>query len=266
MHRFINEDKFVHLCQTLEVTQRFAAHLRQLIHYKVVLICDDSGSMQSRTNYNETRWDELRRFVTTVFSVTEAFEQSPLDVLFLNRGAVMNVQQLAQITEIFAAPPKGWTPIVPILRQVLQHRYEADDAGYRGRLIIICTDGQPTDDRGNVNLAQLKQVLLKERRATDYVTFLACTDDDDAVGYLNEWDVQIPRVDVVDDYRSEKKEVLHAQGQQFPFTYADYVVKVLMGSVVPELDHLDERRRDYGVQTDCTNRAPSARKNDCVVQ
>jgi len=241
--RFINEYKFTQTCQHYEISGAFVQYLRSLINYKVVIIADDSGSMNSPTNYGEPRWNELCRFIQTVFSLTEMIENSPLDVHFLNRGALLNVQQLAQITEAFCAPPRGATPIVPVLRHVLAQPY---DESYVGRIIIICTDGEPTDEQNRVNTAQLYNVLMCQRKRNDYVTFLACTDDDDAIAYLNRWDREIPRVDVIDDYPNEKKEVLRAQGRHFSFTFGEYVVKTLMGAVIPALDRLDE-----GVDVDC---------------
>jgi hypothetical protein len=46
-------------------------------------------------------------------------------------------------------------------------------------------------------------------------------DDDDCIGYLNDWDKNIPNLDVVDDYRNEKKEIQARQGKQFPFSFGD---------------------------------------------
>ncbi len=236
--RHLDEERFQYVCQHYEIKNLFAHCLRtELCKYKVVLICDDSGSMNQLTDYREPRWNELCRFVTTVFTVTECVENSPLDVHFLNRGGIMGVQRLEQISQAFAAPPNGPTPIVPVFRAALRRPY---DSSYQGRIFIICTDGEPTDQGNHVNTEQLRQVLLKERAHNDYVTFLACTDDDDAIGYLNRWDKQIPRLDVVDDYANEKKEVQYAQGRHFAFTPGDYVVKILLGSVVPALDKLDE--------------------------
>ena len=81
--------------------------------------------------------------------------------------------------------------------------------------------------------------------------------------YLNHWDKQIPHLDVADDYRSERHQILKMQGKDFPFSFGDvcssknffsrdrilvfvflskYVVKVLMGSVDEWFDTLDERR------------------------
>ena len=239
MNRYINEDRFLALCQEHEVSEKFAAYIRLLIDYKVVIIADDSGSMKKTVDGGpNTRWGELCQFVNTVFAVTQVVENSPLDVCFLNRASITRVQTLEEIKTAFHAPPNGWTPTTRILKEVLKQRY---DSSYKGRLILICTDGEPTDDRGNVCIDELRRVLENGRSTTDYVTFLACTDDEDSIGYLNEWDTSIPRVDVVDDYKSERKEVLDAQGSQFRFSYTDYVVKVVMGSIVPELDRLDER-------------------------
>ena len=41
------------------------------------------------------------------------------------------------------------------------------------------------------------------------------------MAYLNDWDKKIPNLDVVDDYKSEKKEILACQGNSFPFSYGD---------------------------------------------
>lgn len=152
----------------------------------------------------------------------------------------MNVQRLEDIKTAFMSPPAGATPIVPILKTILKQQ----ELIYEGRIIMIATDGEPTDERNYVNIPQLKQVLVKERAYNDYISFLACTDDDSAIAYLNKWDKDLPRLDVTDDYLNEKKEVLAAQGRNFSFTYGDYVVKTMLGSVVPEIDRLDEIHYD----------------------
>jgi hypothetical protein len=238
MQRFINEERFLQVCKDYEISGLFANHLRQLFQYKVVLVCDDSSSMKNMTNYGERRWDELCRFVQTVFSVTECIENSPLDVYFLNRASILGVQQLAQIHAAFVNPPSGWTPLVPVLRTALAQPYCPSYT--RGRIFIICTDGEPTDEYNRGNTRQLYQLLEQGRRANDYVTFLACTDDDNSIDYLNRWDVQLKRCDVVDDFTNERREILWAQGRNFAFSYGDYVVKTLMGSAIPALDKLDE--------------------------
>ena len=45
-------------------------------------------------------------------------------------------------------------------------------------------------------------------------------------------DDSIENIDVVDDYISERAQVLMIQGNSFAFNTGDYVVKTLLGAVV----------------------------------
>ena len=46
-------------------------------------------------------------------------------------------------------------------------------------------------------------------------------DDDQSMAYLNDWDKKIPNLDVVDDYRSERKEIQACRGKDIPFSFGD---------------------------------------------
>ena len=84
---------------------------------------------------------------------------------------------------------------------------------------------------------------LENRRPLDkiFVTIVACTDDEYSLKYLNNWDVNIPNLDVVDDYDSERREIYSAGRLKYGFTFGDYVAKILLGSFVKEIDSLDEK-------------------------
>ena len=73
-----------------------------------------------------------------------------------------------------------------------------------------------------------------------FTTVVVCTDDDESVEYLNKWDRQLPNLDVVDDFRNERRQIQKVNGRNFRFSFGDYVVKSLIGSIDPELDRLDE--------------------------
>ena len=111
--------------------------------------------------------------------------------------------------------------------------------GIKGSLCVSKIDSNFI--KGNVNVLQFKNTLLGRSNRV-YTTIVACTDDDDSVGYLNKWDKTMKNIDIVDDYKSEKTEVKSAQSQQFSFTFGDYVVKSLIGSIDPELDNLDQKQ------------------------
>jgi hypothetical protein len=46
-------------------------------------------------------------------------------------------------------------------------------------------------------------------------------DDKQSMEYLNDWDKKIPNLDVVDDYRSESKEIQACRGKNLPFSFGD---------------------------------------------
>ncbi|CAF3035943.1 unnamed protein product [Rotaria sp. Silwood2] len=212
-----NFDKFV---RRYEINQTFAKKLLALDGYEIVFVCDDSGSMNTPLgdvfgylNNSRTRWDELKQTVSIVVDLASTLDPNGVDVYFLNRKPIFNVRHSSELVPIFDVPPEA-------------------------------TDGIPTDDDGYQDIGSLKKVLQYERNPTHRipVTIIACTDDDQSMDYLNDWDKEIPNLDVVDDYRSEKRQILRCQGNDFPFSFGDYIVKILLGGIDKWFDDLDERK------------------------
>jgi hypothetical protein len=241
--------KFEHLVNRYEINREFATRLRGLEGFEIVFIVDDSGSMNTPLgditgpfDHNPTRWDELRQTVSIVVDIASVFDPDGIDIFFLNRQSMHNVKNAEELIPVFAVPPAGPTPIVRVLRQVLQAKQL--EIQERKLLVLIATDGVPTNDNGQQDTKTLEHALRHERNPINRipVTIIACTDDHDCIGYLNNWDKKIPSLDVADDYRSEREEIHKVQGKDFPFSFGDYVVKVLMGAVDDWFDTLDERR------------------------
>ncbi|CAF4636846.1 unnamed protein product, partial [Rotaria socialis] len=69
----------------------------------------------------------------------------------------------------------GATPVVRVFRQIL--RDKKAQIQERNLLILLATDGAPTDDYGNLKVQELRQFLLSERKPTKRipVTIIACT-------------------------------------------------------------------------------------------
>ncbi|CAF1132774.1 unnamed protein product [Didymodactylos carnosus] len=246
--------KFRDIVNKYEINHDFALRIRGLEGFEIVLICDDSGSMSTpvidTTNKSSSpfhqfpsRWDELKHTVSIVVDLAATLDPDGVDIYFLNRQPMLSVKQSSELQEHFAMRPHGLTPITKILSYVLeQKRSQIYD---RKLLILIATDGLPTDEQGAIDLINLEDCLKNDRgKEIDriYITFIACTNDLNSVGYLNEWDKKIKNIDVVDDYVSERNEIWAVQGKKFPFSYGDYVVKLLMGAVDPWFDQLDEKK------------------------
>lgn len=191
------------------------------------------------------RWDELKYFSKIGIEIANIFNPSGCtDVYFLNRPRAHGVRSAEDLAAHFVQPPNGYTPLARILATVLKDNNQAALAE-RKLLIVIATDGEPTDDQGRSDIPGFRH-SLESRPPFVYTTIVSCTDEDDTMRYLNNWDKRIARLDIIDDYRSERNEVRKAQGKHFSFTFGDYVVKCLIGSFDRETDQLDEKRRNKG--------------------
>ena len=86
--------------------------------------------------------------------------------------------------------------------------------------------------------------------------------------YLNHADDTIQRLDVTDDYASEREEVLKAQGRSFAFSRGDWIVKAMLGPIDRYMDELDgsgreRERRNQSVL--CGGRNPCGGRPLCTV-
>ena len=241
------DQDFTNILMRYEINPEFATRLQKfLIMTKIVFIFDDSGSMNSVLNdsplnssvFKACRWDELKQFAKITLEIANIFNPEGVDVHFLNRPPARRVQNIQNLEPFLANKPGGFTPIRRVLQAVLAENNQMQLAE-RKLLIIIVTDGEPTDDSGRSDIPGLKQIL-QSRDTFVYTSIVACTDEDNVMDYLTNWDKNIPRLDVVDDYRNEKVEIQRAKGQGFPFSYGDYVVKSLIGSLDSQFDNMDE--------------------------
>jgi hypothetical protein len=257
---FHNIAKLDAICHKHEICENFKYKLKQLETFEIIIVIDDSGSMNTRAgsvnvnNPNQTRWEEAKKTSSIIIDIASIMDNNGVNIHFLNRSPLIGISSSEQLDLSFSIKPQGYTPIVPILKNIYKNPIKK---GKSNRLVILLTDGQPTSNTGQINIQEFKSCLLNDRLPSDYLNIVACTDDDNVMSYLNNWDDTIPRLDVIDDYGSEYNEVIRAQGKNFPFSYGDYVVKSMLGSVDPYFDHLDEVNMATGIrvyrQSDCCN-------------
>ncbi|CAF4200133.1 unnamed protein product, partial [Adineta steineri] len=146
------------------------------------------------------------------------------DRLAVDTTIINGVQLIKQVERWSAKLSKNvLKPLEKILEQDRNRSWYA----------LLATDGVPTDERERTDIHTLEHVLKNERKPTNQipVTFIVCTDDDQSMAYLNDWDKKIPNLDVVDDYRSERKQIQACRGTNMAFSFGDYIVKILLGGI-----------------------------------
>ena len=132
--------------------------------------------------------------------------------------------------------PNGHTPIDQIFNKVIQDN--DDTIKEKKLLIIILTDGEYRNKN-------FKQCLLNRKPMNKiFVNIVICTDKNETVNYMNKLDREIFNLDVIDDFHSERKEVKRKKGMNHSFSYGDYVVKCMIGSIDFKTDRLDEKYQE----------------------
>ena len=251
------DQKFTSILNKYEIRQEYANILQQLQGFKIVFIFDDSGSMntvlnESPLNDNKmgmlkaTRWDELQYFAKISIEIASLFNDAHTgtDVYFLNKPPVKNIHDVDQFANYLKKlTPNGYTPLNKTFNTVLNEN--VNTIKEKKLLIIILTDGEPSDDFGNTDIKSFKKSLqARNPMCKIFVNIVVCTDDEDAVSYLNKWDVKIPNLDVTDDYASERNQIKKYKGKKYRFSFGDYVVKSMVGSIDAKLDQMDESKCD----------------------
>ncbi len=103
-------------------------------------------------------------------------------------------------------------------------------------LILIATDGEPNEKDKFIHF-----IMNRSDPHRSPTSILACTDNDKEVAWLNKLDKSTPYLDVTDDYKSEKAEVMKAQQGEVDFKEGDHLVKALMGAIDDTYGNLDKR-------------------------
>lgn len=86
-------------------------------------------------------------------------------------------------------PPNGYTPICRTLNTVFK-----DNESLRERklLVVIVTDGEPTDEHGRGDIKGFRNMLEYAPKFV-FTTIVSCTDEEETMRYLNNWDKRIKR-------------------------------------------------------------------------
>jgi hypothetical protein len=204
-----------------------------LTNYDIVLILDDSSSMNTRSG-KTTRWGELQGAASQLADIACCFDSDGIDVYFLNQGKIPNITSGsdARLARAYERGPSGSTPLTETLQKAL-----ADHSGQKPLLVMILSDGEPNG--GVKRLAGVIEDSIKRSSGRIRYQLMACTDNDNAVAWMDELDVKYAEVDATDDYETERAQVLKA-GIFSKFERGDWVAKACLGAVSKKWNCLDD--------------------------
>ena len=219
-----------------------AIRIRALDNFKVIILNDDSGSMDNYAyppkdafDIPPTQFNELEEMNKEVINMSAILSKFPLDVYFLHRQGKKGVRDFMDVKECFSGKPRENTPIVRTLKNIIssEHKYLQENK----LLVFIATDGINTNDLGENDPQGLVRYvdLLMKTYPNLHITFMACVSDENLLKVMDNMGKKHKNVGVVDEFNVEYKEQMekHANDPNFTFTIGDFITKCLLVSVDP---------------------------------
>lgn len=216
-------------------------------------IIDDSGSMTLQTDTvdpttrrNITRWEEARRRLLEMIEVVAYVPFTQIGIEFLNRKDRIVLTKdnrtpeaffsdaTSKINASFRTGPRGTTPAMEKLQESL----------LRGQGVNICRyffgDGVPNGGKRAIEEI-IKLLLHRENPEQNPITFISCTNEDEAVEWMKDAEEVVPYCSESDDFHDEAKEVTKDQGSALPFSKGFHLICQLVAALNPDdLDAMDE--------------------------
>lgn len=109
-----------------------------------------------------------------------------VDVHFLNRPSLLDARNRPGLVPAFASPPSGGTPLLRCIK-ALTDSYGGDLAAGRRVLIMVITDGEPSDGSPDDLFRLLSSVLSNPNL---FMSFAECNDNEEEMAYLDGWDTR----------------------------------------------------------------------------
>lgn len=240
--------------------------------YDIVFFIDDSGSMDSKESSEDgmKRWETSRQIVAKIAFIATMMDSDGVLVRAFNDPKQGNGLSTVQLVDDWfnGVNPSGGTPsgsalrdniITPIVKpMVLANELQ------RPVLIITVTDGEPNtspiDEKTELErvLTETKQLFRSSKYGEFGISFSFVQvgvneKATEFLGYLDEHPVVGNFVDCTSSYAIEKNECEEKYRKQGltgkQFTQAEYVIKLMIGSIDPVYDAKDESGRRTAPQS-----------------
>jgi len=237
-----------------EVPMGLMNKLMMLSEYaSLEFIIDDSGSMQMNSdtmnpvaNRHNTRWEEAHQRLKEMLEILAYIPFQQIGIEFLNRKDRVTLKRnsmdpqtflrgaLEQIDAQFSRGPSGTTPALEKLQESFLRGQGVSIARY------FFGDGLPNGGRRAISEI-VRIVRNRQEPHMNPVTFISCTNEDEAVEWMKDCEEVAPFCSESDDYGDESREVLEDQGEALPYTRGFWLICQLVAAMNPDdLDAMDE--------------------------
>jgi len=219
---------------------------------------DDSGSMTHRDatladGTTCSRWDEAKERLIDMMKIMAFIPVKHIRIQFLNRSEKVVLTHAGKtptnfadeaeraINDAFMNGPSGGTPILENLRPII----EEAEAREERTAVYMLFDGQPNG--GQSDIEAIGKLLMGRTHEKIPFTFITCTGNDSDVEWAKGMEEKVTGdgaatfMSEMDDFESERAEVLRDQGYGVPYGRGFWLICNLASAINPsDLDMMDE--------------------------
>ncbi len=256
-----------------KIQKAYLSTIDQLKEYEIVVIADDSGSMDLPFERGkvQTRWEYLKSIIGMVIKAATIFDSNGFDLYFLNRGACLNVADSDKLKKFFVLGPSGGTPLLGMLNTVFTEYARKSSSGLIDKklLVIVCTDGEPSDQIDFLKTPDIRSLIESTFKVNKSfcdkvaLNFVMCTTDEIILRYYDEQIDPLKseeseldlKIDLISEYSREKVRVEETNiTSKFTYTEGVHNLRTIMSAVDRTLDKMDQSAvgltQDHVVKTE----------------
>lgn len=237
---FLGHNDLISMMERYEISWRFRQILSDLCDFEIAVVIDDSGSMKTNLlNSQRSRWDVIRLMTNICIEIGRIFVRRGVDMYFLNKVPILQVKDLETADQIMNRAPSGYTPLVPVLKYIFN--LPPTRIGHdKKQLVIILTDGAPTDQNNRENLHEFEDLMRNEREPrTTFVNVLVCNENHDYANILRSWTQTMNNFAVMDHYEDEINWVRAEHGPHCRLSFGAFMAKMMTGALDQNLTFFD---------------------------
>ena len=246
INKYVEEVKKVELINCITMSQMsnlYALKINQLKGFDIVVICDDSESMNlplqayidNHFDINQSiKWNILKNAIKGFMMVNTMINEAGIDIHFLNGFTERNVCESSTIDTMFETKPRGCMFVENELEKILQ--YYMNGIADNKLLIIIASDTNLLNESKEFN--KLFGLLLKNRRTKKmFLTFLSFQDGNEKC--MDEWKI-LNNFYMCHNYYFEKS--IDEESLTF-LSYSDYIINIMLGAIDKDIRKKSNRKK-----------------------
>ena len=120
------EDSITYVFRKYNINDTLIQKVNILIDYEIVVVCDDSSSMNDN-------WNEAKNIISIIIDLYTAVSKRGIDIHFLNRASFFSVTDSKQLDNTFQINPIGSSLMISTIKEVSE---------LSNKLIIFITNGK----------------------------------------------------------------------------------------------------------------------------